>query len=142
MFFEFNICSVFLPPSHIVRFTGKLWPRLGAGGGCLYFTASWLLWHVLAYVGRGVCVGGRRGEGYKEEEGVCVYNSVCVVSGGGGEECLVCADDDNMKGGEGWAQTDCASQNQTQTRFVSEFRPSLRHHTSVYRNKQASAASF
>lgn len=50
-----------------------------------------------------MCVGGRRGEGYKEEEGVCVcvYNSVCVVSGGGGEECLVCADDDNMKGGEG-----------------------------------------
>lgn len=88
---------------------------------------------------RGEAGGGRvqRGRGC-----VCVYNSVCVVSGGGGEECLVCADDDNMKGGEGWAQTDCASQNQTQTRFVSEFRPSLRHHMSVYRNKQASAASF
>lgn len=89
-----------------------------------------------------VCVsGGGGGKGTKRKR-VCVYDSVCVVSGGGGEECLVCADDDNMKGGEGWAQTDCASQNQTQTRFVFEFRPSLRHNTSVYRNKQASAASF
>lgn len=73
---QYLLCVLASVP--LVRFTGKLWPRLGAGGDCLYITASWLLWHVLAYVGRGVCVGGRRGGGYKEEEGVCVCTTLCV----------------------------------------------------------------